>query len=63
MVSEEMLQYVTEAVRDNYGFSDETAKRLVQYSCFAELLKWIPDYVCRYDCNYWAKKIVEDRWK
>lgn len=63
MVDEEMLQYVTETVRDNYGFSDETAKRLVQKSCFPELLKQIPDYVYHYDCDYWAKKIVEDRWE
>lgn len=56
-----MLQYVTETVRDNYGFSGETAKRLVQKSCFPELLKRIPDYVYHYDCDYWAKKIVEDK--
>ena len=62
-MEEDILQYITETIKDRYGYSDETAKRLIRESCFPELLKQIPDYVCHYSCEYWAKKIVEDRWK
>lgn len=56
------LQYIIDAVKLNYKYSNSTAERLVKNSSIMILLEEIPDYIQHYDADYWARKIVEDRW-
>lgn len=54
------LQFVAEAIRDNYDYSLEDAIKIVTNSFFPEILKEIPDYVQHYDAEYWAAEIMND---
>lgn len=54
------LQFVAEAIRDNYDYSLEDAIGIVTNSFFPEILKEMPDYVQHYDAEYWAAEIMSD---
>lgn len=54
------LQFVAEAIRDNYDYSLEDAIKIVTNSFFPEILKGMPDYVQHYDAEYWASEIMND---
>ena len=54
------LQFVAEAIRDNYDYSLEDAIKIVTNSFFPEILKEMPDYVQHYDAEYWASEIMSD---
>lgn len=54
------LQYIAEAIRDNYEYSLDDSIEIVTNSFLPELLEEMPDYVTHYDADYWANEIMSD---
>lgn len=54
------LQYVADAISDNYNYSITDAIKIVTNSFLPELLEELPDYVTHYTAEYWAKEIMSD---
>jgi hypothetical protein len=54
------LQFVAEAIRDNYEYSLDDSIEIVTNSFLPELLEELPDYVTHYDAEYWASEIMSD---
>lgn len=54
------LQFIAEAIRDNYEYSLEDSIKIVTNSFLPELLEEMSDYVTHYNAEYWAKEIMSD---
>jgi hypothetical protein len=56
---QEIKSYVIEELIEEYSYNELNAKRSVDKSFFSKLLEKDPEYVCHFDIEYWAKRIME----
>ena len=58
MLTNQSLQCVAEAIRDNYNISLDSAEAIVESSFVSKLYDKCRDVIEHYDDEYWADEIM-----
>lgn len=59
MSKELIIDYIIEAIVEQYGFTQKKATEIVDLVEFEKLYSEMPDFIQHYDAEYWAKEIYE----